>query len=39
MVHYFMNPRVATHLSGKERDEAQATALPLLTLMEGGKPA
>lgn len=39
MVHYFMNPRVATHLSGKERDEAQATALPLLTLMEGSKPA
>jgi len=37
MVHYFMNPRVATHLSGKERDEAQATALPLLALMEGGK--
>lgn len=35
-VRYFMNPRVATHLSGKERDEAQAEA-PLLRLMEGGK--
>lgn len=35
--HYFMNPRVATHLSGKERDEAQKQAPPLLTLMEGGK--
>ena len=38
MVHYFMNPRVATHLSGQERDQAQADA-PLLRLMEGGKPA
>ena len=38
MVHYFMNPRVATHLSGQERDQAQAEA-PLLRLMEGGKPA
>jgi len=37
MVHYFMNPRVATHLSGKERDEAQEHAPPLLTLMDGGK--
>ena len=39
MVHYFMNPRVATHLSGKQRDEAQEQAPPLLTLMEGGKSA
>lgn len=39
MVHYFMNPRVATHLAGKGRDEAQAAAPPLLTLMEGGKTA
>jgi hypothetical protein len=37
MVHYFMNPRVATHLSGQERDKAQSDA-PLLRLMEGGKP-
>ena len=36
MVHYFMNPRVATHLSGQERDKAQSDA-PLLRLMEGGK--
>jgi hypothetical protein len=33
---YFMNPRVATHLAGRERDDAQAEA-PLLKLMEGGK--
>jgi hypothetical protein len=31
-----MNPRVATHLAGRERDDAQAEA-PLLKLMEGGK--
>lgn len=37
MVHYFMNPRVATHLSGKERDEVQEQAPPLLTIMDGGK--
>jgi CRP-like cAMP-binding protein len=36
MVHYFMNPRVATHLAGKERDEAQSDA-PLLRLIEGSK--
>lgn len=36
MVHYFMNPRVATHLTGQERDKAQTEA-PLLVLMEGGK--
>lgn len=35
MVHYYMNPRVATHLSGQERDKAQSEA-PLLVLMEGG---
>lgn len=39
MVHYFMNPRVATHLSGKGRDEAQEQAPPLLTIMDGGKSA
>ena len=38
MVHYFMNPRVATHLSGQDRDKAQSNA-PLLQLMEGGKTA
>lgn len=32
-VRYFMNPRVATHLSGKERDKAQDEA-PLLRLIE-----
>lgn len=31
-VRYFMNPRVATHLAGKDRDEAQESA-PLLTMM------
>jgi hypothetical protein len=34
VVRYFMNPRVATHLAGKERDDAQAAA-PLLRLLEG----
>jgi hypothetical protein len=36
MAHYFMNPNVATHLSGSERDAAQEDAPPLLVLMEGG---
>ena len=36
MVHYFMNPNVATHLTGCERDTAQEEAPPLLVLMEGG---
>jgi len=36
MVHYFMNPNVATHLSGSERDVAQEESPPLLVLMEGG---
>ncbi|WP_228124486.1 hypothetical protein, partial [Gluconobacter vitians] len=36
MVHYFMNPNVATHLTGSERDVAQEEAPPLLVLMEGG---
>jgi CRP-like cAMP-binding protein len=36
LARYFMNPRVATHLAGRERDDAQAEA-PLLKLMEGGK--
>lgn len=34
LVHYFMNPNVATHLSGKLRDEAQRAA-PILKLVEG----
>lgn len=34
LVHYFMNPNVATHLSGKLRDEAQKSA-PMLKLVEG----
>lgn len=33
-VRYFMNPRVATHLSGAGRDAAQAAA-PILELIEG----
>lgn len=33
---YFMNPRVATHLGGAERDKAQEDA-PLLRLIEGSK--
>jgi hypothetical protein len=37
LVRYFMNPRVATHLSGAERDNAQDISPPLLTLMQGGK--
>lgn len=35
-VHYFMNPRVATHLPEATRAAAQAEA-PLLTIMDGGK--
>lgn len=35
LVRYFMNPRVATHLGGAERDKAQADA-PLLRLIDGG---
>jgi hypothetical protein len=38
VVRYFMNPKVATHLAGKERDDAQAEA-PLLRLMEADKAA
>lgn len=37
MVSYFMNPRVATHLGGAERDKAQEQAPPLLALIEGGR--
>lgn len=37
LVRYFMNPRVATHLGGIERDKAQDEA-PLLRLIEGGPP-
>lgn len=35
VVRYFMNPRVATHLGGAERDKAQDEAPPLLRLIEG----
>lgn len=35
MVIYSMNPRVGTHLAGKERDDAQAAA-PQLRLIDGG---
>ena len=38
LVRYFMNPRIGTHLTGKARTDAQATAGPLLTIMAGGKP-
>ena len=38
LVRYFMNPRVATHLSGAERDRAQETAPPVLAVVGGGKP-
>jgi hypothetical protein len=38
VVCYFMNPRVATHLAGTARNEAQAEAPSLqLTLLDGGK--
>ena len=38
MVRYFMNPRVATHIStSAAREKAQAAAPALLALMEGGK--
>lgn len=37
LVRYFMNPRVATNLSGLARDKAQEEAPPLLVLMQGGK--
>ncbi len=36
LVRYFMNPRVATNLTGAARDQAQAEA-PLLALIEGGR--
>jgi len=36
MVRYFMNPRVATNLTGSAREKAQENA-PLLTIMQGGK--
>lgn len=38
LVRYYMNPRVATHLAGRERDDAQEAAPPLLKLIEGGQP-
>lgn len=38
LVRYFMNPRVATHLAGIERERAQDDA-PLLKLIEGGLEA
>lgn len=36
LVRYFMNPRVATNLTGAARDTAQKEA-PLLALIEGGR--
>jgi len=36
LVRYFMNPRVATNLTGAARDQAQSDA-PLLALIEGGR--
>lgn len=38
LVQYFMNPRVATHLGGAERDKAQQDA-PLLRLIEAAPGA
>lgn len=39
-VKYFLNPNIATHLPGAgAREAAREAAGPLLTLMEGGKPA
>lgn len=37
LVRYFMNPRVATHLAGAERDRAQETAPPVLSVVPGGR--
>lgn len=37
LVRYYMNPRVATHLAGAERDQAQETAPPVLTVVDGGR--
>jgi len=36
LVRYFMNPTIATNLTGAARDQAQAEA-PLLALIEGGR--
>lgn len=36
-VAYLLNPRVGTHLAGAARDQAQASAPPLLALIDGGK--
>jgi hypothetical protein len=38
MVRYFMNPNVATHLSGKTRDQAQEKAPPLKLEPKPRKP-
>lgn len=35
-VRWFMNPRVGTCLTGAAREEAQRSAPPLLTVMQGG---
>jgi DNA-binding transcriptional ArsR family regulator len=37
-VRYYLNPRIATHLPGPAREAAQASAGPLLVLMEGKQP-
>ena len=38
VVRYFMNPRVATHLAGDARDQTQAAAPPVLTVVPKGRP-
>jgi DNA-binding transcriptional ArsR family regulator len=37
-VRYFLSPHIATHLPGPARQAAQASAPPLLVLMEGKQP-
>jgi len=37
-VRWFMNPRVGTHLTGAAREEAQRSAPPVLSVLEGGEP-
>lgn len=38
-VRWFLSTKVATHLTGAARDEAQQAAPPLLAAMQGGAPA
>ena len=37
LVRYFMNPRVATHLSGAKRDQAQEASPPILSVVSGSR--